>query len=534
MATGESAPPTTDSDISPQLIMSFVLGVDVGTSRVRCVAVDHSGNTLSQRESSVQVIHPSPDASEIDPEKLWLSFKKVILETLQSASLRPEDASCLGITTLRATFLLWERETGRPLCNFSTWQDRRTVKECTEWNQSVQMKTLQAGANIAHFFTRDKRFMAASVMKFMTNHVTIRLWCTLNQISGSRERARRGELCFGTVDTWLIWKLTNGRVHATDYSNVSATAFYDTYQLEWSGLLLKVFDFPSQMLPQIRDSGGSFGVCDETILGAPIPITGIISDQTSATFAQMCWEPGDVKCTMGTGMFVNINTGRRPHASMTGFYPVIGWKIGDDLNFLAEGMFSSIGSVIEWGMRFGFYSNPAETEEMALSVTDSCGVCFVPCFDGIQTPQNDPNSTASIIGITHNTRKEHIVRAILEAIAFVSKLLVEVANSELSHPVKRIRVDGGVCRNNFILQLMSDLLGIPIEKPTELDQTVFGAVYIAGLASGFWQLREQVRDFWTLEKTFVPHDSTQCQALYSTWQEALQRSLHWYNSEKKN
>lgn len=510
--------------------MAYVLGVDVGTSRIRCVAVDRNGRTLCQKEVTIQVIHPTPDASELEPQQLWESFIQVINATLEEGRLKAENAVCLGITTLRNTFLLWERDTGRPLCNFNTWQDRRCAQDVIDWNNSLQLKTLQAGAHVAHFLTRIKRFMAASIIKFMSNQVNVRLWWTLNNISGCRERARRGEICFGTVDTWLIWKLTNGREHATDYSNVSATAIYDPYQLDWSGLILKVFDIPHQMLPEIKDTGGDFGKCDPSLFGSPIPITGVISDQTSAVFAQMCWSLGDAKCTMGTGMFVNINTGRHPHTSATGLYPIIGWKIGDDLTFLAEGMFSSVGSVIEWGRKFGLYDDPSETEAMALSVNDSAGLCFVPCFDGVQAPYNDPTSVASMIGITHDTTKEHMVRAILESIAFVSKQLIDVANSELNQPVTRIRVDGGVCRNGFILQLASNLLDIPIEKPTVLDQTVFGAVYVAGLASRFWKSRDEVKQFWELEQLFEPQPNDDSAIHYTKWQEAVQRSLKWYNN----
>ena len=512
--------------------MSYCIGVDIGTSRIRCVMVGKDGQTLAQKEVPVHVIHPTPDGSEIDPEELWEGFKKVVHDAMISGSLKPKDAVCLGITTLRCTFLLWERESGQPLCNFSTWQDRRAAQDCIDWNKSMQMKFFHTGANIAHFFTRNKRFMAASVIKFITNQVNVRLWWTLNRIDGSRERAKRGELCFGTVDTWILWKLTNGQVHATDYSNVSGTAIYDTYQLDWSGLLLSVFDIPREMLPEIRDSGGSFGRCAKEIFGASIPITGVISDQTSATFAQMCWEPGDVKCTIGTGMFININTGRKPHASVTGFYPVIGWKIGTDLTFLAEGMFSSIGSVVEWGKRFGLFEDPSETEKLATSVDSSAGVCFVPCFDGIQAPHNDPQSTGSIIGITHNTKKPHVVRAMLESFAFIGKQLFDVARDEIDYPLQKVRVDGGVCQNDFVLQLLADLLQLPLEKPKELDRTVFGAIYVAGLASGFWQSRDEIQVFWELDKKFLPKDeSPENTQVYKTWQNAVERSLMWYKQD---
>lgn len=512
--------------------MSFVLGVDIGTSSMRCVAVDKDGKTLVQRRVPVEIHHPTPDGSELDPEIIWETFKNIIKDTLEAGSLRPSDVACLGIANLRNTFLLWERNTGRPICNFITWQDRRAAKDVEDWNESLQLKLIQTGSNIAHFFIRSNRFKAASVIKFLTAHVAPRLWWALNRIEGARERARKRELCFGTIDTWIVWKLTDGLVHATDYSNVCATALYDPFQLDWSGLLLNAFDVPREMLPEVKDSGGFFGNCAEHIFGASIPITSVISDQTSAMFAQMCWEPGDMKCTMGTGMFVSINSGRIPHASVTGFYPVIGWKIGDDLTFLAEGMFTSIGSVVEWGKRFGLYSDPVETEAMAMSVNSSEGVYFVPCFDGIQAPHNDPNSAASVIGIHHGTTPSHIVRAMLESFAFVLKQLFDVAKDEVEYDMRKVKVDGGVCNNDFVLQLSADLLGIPFQRPKELDKTVYGTVFIAGLASGFWKSRDEIREFWELDKEFLPEaDKKKCKEnlqAYHIWQNALERCLHWH------
>ncbi len=510
----------------------FVLGVDVGTSGIRCVAVDKQGNTLAQSRIPIKVQHPTPDASELDPEEVWQGFQQVVKNTLESGSLSASNVKCLGITNLRNTFLLWERKTSKPLCNFITWQDRRAAQGVLDWNNSFQLKSIQAGSTLAHYFTRSKRFKAASVIKFTTNHVSPRLWWLLEQDESYRIRARNGELCFGTVDTWLIWKLTDGQVHATDYSNVSGTVLYDTYQLEWSGLLINLFDVPREILPEIKDSGTLYGHCADHIFGCRIPITGNISDQTSSTFAQMCWTPGDVKCTMGTGMFVCINTGKRPHASVTGLYPVIGWKIGDDLTFLAEGIFSSIGSVVEWGKDLGLYSNPSETESIATSVESTNGVCFVPCFDGVQAPYNDPKSTASIIGITHNTTQAHIVRAMLESFAFVGKQLFDVAIDEVEYVIKNVRVDGGVFNNDFVTQSLSDMLHLPIQKPVELNKTVFGAVYVAGLASGFWQNRDEIKQFWKLDKEFKPTKNKEKlqenKKTYKTWQRALERSLEWY------
>ena len=516
------------------IVMSFVLGVDVGTSRIRCVAVAKDGTTLAQRETPVRVIHPTPDGTELLPEEIWQGFQKVVNDCLESGGLSAKEAKSIGITTLRNTFLLWERGTGNTLCNFISWQDRRAAQDCKDWNQSATVKALQSGGILAHFFTRSKRFKAASVVNFFTNQVAPRLYWLLNTLEGARERAKRGELCFGNVDTWLLWKLTGGQVHATDYSNISSTVLYDTYQMCYSGLLLGLFNIPKEMLPEVKDTGCFFGNTIEDIFGVSIPIHGIVSDQTSAAFGEMIWEPGDAKCTMGTGMFMCINTGTKPHASLKGLYPIIGWKIGDDLTFVAEGMFSSIGSVVEWGKRFGLYSDPSETEDLATSVENSGGVSFVPCFDGIQAPIRDPNATAAILGINHKTTQAHVVRAMLESFAFMCKALFDTADDEVEHKVRRIKMDGGVARNDFVVQLVADLLERPIERAKELDKTVYGAVYVAGLASGFWSSKDEIKEFWDRDREFLPR--LQCDELekylvtYEQWEKALHRSLEWHST----
>lgn len=513
--------------------MSFVLGVDVGTSRIRCVAVAKDGTTLSQRETPIRVVHPTPDGTELLPEEIWQGFQKVVQDCLEGGGLSATDAKSLGITTLRNTFLLWERDTGKTLCNFISWQDRRAAQVCIDFNESTKVKVLQGGASIAHFFTRSKRFQAASVVNFFTNQVTPRLYWLLNNMEGGRERGRRGEILFGNMDTWLLWKLTDGQVHATDYSNISSTCLYDTYQLSYSSLLLGLFDIPVEMLPEVRDTGCLFGSTSEGIFGVPVPIHAIVSDQTSAAFGEMVWDTGDAKVTMGTGMFMCINTGTRPHASVKGLYPIIGWKLGDDLTFVAEGMFSSIGSVVEWGKRFGLYSDPSDTEAMAMSVESSGGVSFVPCFDGIQAPVRDPNATAAILGITHNTTPAHMVRAMLESFAFMCKALFDTADEEVEYRVNKVKIDGGVARNDFVVQLVADLLEKPVERAKELDKTVYGAVYIAGLASGFWSSRDEIREFWDSEREFLPHlppdKMAEYLGVYERWEKALQRSLEWYN-----
>lgn len=503
---------------------------------MRCFAIDKNGHPVASQFKEVTVLHPQPGYSEIEPEALWLGFKEVISSTLTSGNLDPKEAACMGITCQRNTFCLWNRTTGEPLCNLITWQDLRSVQVCKEWNESMQFKLIHAGAGFMHGITRKKRFLAASIIELRTEQVAPRLYWAFQHVEGARQMAQEGNLCFGTVDTWLLWKLTDGAVHATDYSNVCTTVLYDPYQMKYSDTVLNVLGFEPSILPEVKDTGGLFGHTAEHHFGAEIPITGIISDQTSAMFAQGCWSPGDIKCTLGTGLFLNINTGNKPHASMTGYYPVIGWKMGDEMAYLAEAAFPSCGSVVEWGKRFGLFSDPAETEAMAVSVESSGGVCFVPAFDGFRAPHNDPNSTGSVIGLSHDTRKEHVVRALLESLAYTFKLVFSVAESEIHLKFNRICTDGGVTLNNFVMQLCSDLIGRSIQRPKDVDMTVYGAIYVAGLASGFWKSKEEILQFWDLGKQFNPKEKGDKEVRrnlveYKCWEMAVERSLQWYNNK---
>ncbi len=503
---------------------------------MRCFAIDKSGQPLATHSQEVTVLHPQTGYSEIEPEALWQGFKEVVAKTLTNGNLDPKEAACMGITCLRNTFCLWNRSTGEPLLNMSTWQDLRSVQECKEWNESMQFKLIRAGAGFMHTVTRKKRWLIASIITLSSEHVAPRLYWAFKNIEGAQQMAEEGNLCFGTVDTWLLWKLTDGAVHATEYSNVCTTVLYDPYQMKYSDTLINMLGFNTSILPEVKDTGGLFGHAAEHHFGAEIPITGIISDQTSAMFAQGCWNPGDVKCTLGTGLFMNINTGNKPHTSMTGYYPIVGWKIGDDMAYLAEACFPTCGSVVEWGKRFGFYSDPAETEAIAESVDSSLGVSFVPAFEGFRAPHNDPNATGSVFGLTHSTQKEHIVRALLESLAYTFKLVFSVAETEVQLKFNRICIDGGVTLNDFVMQLCSDLIGRSLQRPKDVDMTVYGAVYVAGLASGFWKSREEVMQFWELGKQFDPKKREEEEVKrkigeFKCWQMAVERSLEWYNNK---
>ena len=514
--------------------MSYVLGIDVGTTKICCIAMDRDGRQVVSHTADVVVQHPQPGHSEIEAEDLWERLRNALAETMRRGGLEPKDAACLGITCQRNSFLLWNRETGKPLCNLITWQDRRAADVCKEWNESVQFRFLHAGAGLMHLFTRNKRFLAASIISLQCQMVAPRLYWALNHVAGANELAREGKLCFGTTDSWILWKLTDGAVHATDYSNVCTSALYDPYQLQWSKIMLSLLGIPESILPEVRDSGGTFGHISDYLFGASIPITGVISDQTSAMFAQGCWEKGDLKCSMGTGMFICLNTGSKPHASLQGLYPVIGWKIGSEMAYLAEANLPSCGSVVEWGKRFGLFSDPAESEALAETAEKIDGLCFLPAFDGFQAPFTDPHASAGILGMTHKTEGKHVVRAMLESLAYAFKMLFDTACCEVDFRVKRVCVDGGVSRNGFVVGLSSSLLALPVERPAETDMTVCGAIYLAGLASGFWTSKQQILGFRTLDHTFQPVEGEERQVVlrgYRRWLKAIERSLHWYKDD---
>ena len=495
--------------------------------------MDKHGRVLSSNSLDVKNRHPKPGYSEIDPEELWLSFKEVVQQVLTVGRLEASNVDSIGITCQRNSMLLWNRETGKPLCNIITWQDRRADGVCKEWNESMQFKFIHAGAGFMHFITRSKRFLAASIIALTTQHVAPKLYWAMRNIEGAQKLVDEKKLCFGTIDSWILWKLTDGQQHVTDYSNICSTLLFDPFQMKYSDTMLTVMGFDRSILPEVKDTGGFFGNVAEHHFGVSFPIMAVISDQTSAMFAQCCWSPGDLKCTMGTGMFMSINTGHKAHASILGYYPLIGWKIGKDLTYLAEANFPSSGNVVEWGNKFGLYSSPSETETIAESVRDSDGLTFVPAFDGIHVPHNDPCSTAGMLGITHSTRKEHMVRALLESLAYSVKQVYDVGSTELDIPIKIVCVDGGVSNNNFVMQLVSNLIGREIHRPRDVDQTVYGAVYVAGLSSGFWKSRDEVREFWQSERVFkpLPQNSEKTERelqKYRKWQEAVERCLGWY------
>ncbi|KAI1882664.1 hypothetical protein AGOR_G00237220 [Albula goreensis] len=339
----------------------------------------------------------------------------------------------------------------------------------------------------------------------LTQHVTMRLAWILQHCAEVRRAVREGTCCFGTIDTWLLYKLSKGAVHATDYSNASTTGIFDSYQMCWSEFLCQVVSLPLSIFPTVENTGHNYGSSDASIFGVPIPIMSVMADQQAAMFGECCFDTGDVKITMGTGTFMDINTGNKPHTSVAGLYPLVGWKIGPEVVYLAEGNAADTGTAIKWAQKLDLFSDVQETEAMASSVKDSDGVCFVPSFSGLQAPLNDPKACASFMGLKPSTTKSHLVRAILESVAFRNKQLYDIMLRETHIPITRIRADGGVCTNDFIMQLTADLLGKKIDRPSHFDMSSLGAAFVAGLAVGFWKNQEELKRLRTTDRMFLPN-----------------------------
>ncbi|XP_030633849.1 putative glycerol kinase 5 [Chanos chanos] len=507
---------------------NYIVAVDVGTTSIKCHVYDEKAVVKGSCIRKVAPIYPKPGWVEMDPEELWRGFLDVVKGAVEDSGLEMKQMQALGISTQRATFTTWDRHSGKPFHNFITWQDLRSADLVRAWNGSMTLKLIHGVSSLLHLLTRQKMFQAASILVFSTQHITLRLVWVLQNYPKVQAAVANGTCFFGTIDTWLLYKLTKGSVHATDYSNASSTGIFDTYQMCWSGTLCSIVSLPLSIFPTVHNTGHYFGCTDESIFGVSVPIMSVMADQQAATFGECCFDKGDVKITMGTGTFMDINTGNKPHTSFTGLYPVVGWKIGADVTYLAEGNAADTGTAIRWAKELDLFSDVDETGEMAGSVKDSDGVCFVPSFSGLQAPLNDPRACASFMGLKPTTTRNHLVRAILESVAFRIKQLYDIMLRETQIPVTKIRADGGVCSNNFVMQLTADLLGRSVDRPSHFDMSSLGVAFVAGLAVGFWSSYEELKCLRRTERVFLPR-STSGTLTHSLrrWERALKRSMHW-------
>lgn len=491
----------------------YIMALDQGTTSSRAIVFDDEGRIVSVAQKEFPQIYPQPGWVEHDPEEIWASQIQVAQEALARAELQASDLAAIGITNQRETTIVWDRKTGRPIHNAIVWQCRRTAPLCDALKARGLEQTIRAKTGLVV----DAYFSGTKIAWLLDN------------VPGARERAERGELAFGTVDTYLIWKLTGGKVHATDYSNASRTMIFNIHTLDWDDELLEALHIPRAILPEVRPSSGIYGMCDPDLLGAPVPIAGVAGDQQAATFGQACFKPGMAKNTYGTGCFLLLNTGDKAVPSQQGLLTTIAWGIDGRITYALEGSIFIAGAAVQW-LRdgLGIIASAAETESLAASVADTGGVYFVPAFVGLGAPYWDAYARGIIVGLTRGTTRAHLVRATLEAICYQTRDVVEAMAADAGVPLQTLRVDGGAVANNVLCQLQADLLGVPVQRPVVTETTALGAAYLAGLAVGVWSDQEQIAQQWRIDREFNPGMApAERDRLYQGWKRAIERARGW-------
>ena len=496
--------------------MSFILALDQGTTSSRAIVFDHAGTIRAQAQQEITQHYPQPGWVEQNPNEIWSTQLNVARLALQRAGVTATGIAAIGITNQRETTVVWHRKTGEPLCNAIVWQDRRTAKFCDQlkkkgFNSSVSVKT---GLLLDPYFSGTK-------LRWILDHV-----------GGARKEAESGNLAFGTVDSWLIWKLSGGAAHVTDASNASRTLLYNIRTGKWDDKLLAIFDVPHSLLPAVCPSSGFVAETRADILGARIPIAGIAGDQQAALFGQCCFRPGMVKNTYGTGCFMLMQTGHKLVKSHNRLLTTVAWGIGNRLEYALEGSVFIAGAVVQW-LRdgLGIIRSSDEVERLAATVPDNGGVYLVPAFAGLGSPHWDAYARGTIMGLTRGSTAAHIARAALESIAYQSADLLNAMRADAKTQLSELRVDGGATKNELLMQFQADLLGVPVVHPRVIETTALGAAYLAGLAVGYWKNRKDIAAQWRADRMYEPKMSRdEAQLLQARWQKALGRAKGWARS----
>ncbi|HLZ63993.1 MAG TPA: glycerol kinase GlpK [Ktedonosporobacter sp.] len=495
----------------------YVLALDQGTTSSRAIVFDHAGLIVSVAQQEFPQIYPSPGLVEHDPEAIWSSQIHVAQEAMKKAGASASDIAAIGITNQRETAIVWDKNTGAPVFNAIVWQSRLTVPICDELKAKGFDKEIRARTGLV----TDAYFSGTKVKWILDN------------VPGAREKADRGELLFGNVDTFLMWRLSKGRVHVTDYSNASRTLMFNIYEGQWDEVILKELGVPRSMLPTVMPSSGVFGETDAEFFGAPIKMAGDAGDQQAATFGQACYEVGMAKNTYGTGCFMLMNTGSKGVPSQNGLLTTIGWGMGDAakpaLTYALEGSIFITGAAVQW-LRDSLKAieTSAEVEPLAATVPDNGGVYLVPAFVGLGAPYWDPYARGTIVGLTRGSTMGHIARATLESMCYQTRDVLEAMTADSGVTLKALRVDGGAVANNLLMQFQADILGVAVQRPKVAETTALGAAYLAGLAVGFWQSPAEVAEQWAVDRTFEPSMSADKRdALYAGWKRAVERSRNW-------
>ena len=491
----------------------YVLALDQGTTSSRSILFKKNGTVAAVAQQEFPQIFPSPGHVEHDPEAIWKTQLATARAAIRKAKAKPSDIVAVGITNQRETTVMWDRRSGRPIHNAIVWQSRITAPICDDLKARGMEGTFRrkTGLVVDAYFSGTK-------MKYL-----------LDKTKGARAKAKDGEIIAGTIDTYLLWRLTGGKAHATDYSNASRTLVYNIHDLKWDQELLDVLDVPKAVLPEVKDSSGIFGVTDPKLFGAPIPIAGIAGDQQAATFGQACFQAGMAKNTYGTGCFILINTGHTAVTSKSGLLTTIGWGLDGKITYCLEGSVFIGGAAVQW-LRDGLklFKKSPEVNKLASSVKDNGGIYLVPAFVGLGAPHWDPYARGLIIGIERGTTGGHIARATLESMAFQTRDVVEAMEKDSGVNLKELRVDGGATASDLTMQFQADILGTKVQRPVVAETTALGAAYLAGLATGFWKNQTDVTKNWALDKEYKPKMSAADRVKrVSAWQEAVSRSKAW-------
>jgi glycerol kinase len=491
----------------------LILALDQGTTSSRAILFNHNGEIVNVSQKHFEQIFPQPGWVEHNPNEIWTSQISTAAEVIAKEGISGKEIAAIGITNQRETTIVWDRETSIPIYNAIVWQDRRTAKYCDELKTEGHSDTIKekTGLIIDAYFSATK-------LKWI-----------LDNVEGAREKAEQGKLCFGTVDTWLIWKLTRGNLFMTDVSNASRTMMFNIHTLEWDEDLLKLFNIPKSILPEVKASSEIYGETSTTLFSTKIPISGVAGDQQAALFGQLCLQPGMVKNTYGTGCFLLMNTGDKPVYSKNNLLTTIAWKINGKTTYALEGSVFVGGAAVQW-LRDGakMIQTSGEIESLALTVPDNGGVYFVPALTGLGAPYWDPYARGTILGITRGTNSGHIARATLEGIAYQVYDLVKAMEADSETKGKQLRIDGGAVSNNLLMQFQSDLFGFKVIRPKTLETTALGAAYLAGLAVGYWKNIEDLHEQWIIDREFTPEmPQKDVDKLIKNWKKAVVCSSNW-------
>lgn len=490
----------------------FILSIDQGTTSSRAILFNQKGEIVHTAQQEFHQYFPQPGWVEHNANEVWASVLAVMTTVLTEADVEPKQIAAIGITNQRETTVVWDKNTGHPIYNAIVWQSRQTADICADLKEKgyADMVREKTGLLIDPYFSGTK-------IKWILDHV-----------DGARERAEKGELLFGTIDTWLIWKFSGGKAHVTDYSNASRTLLYNIYDLKWDPELLEMLDVPAAMLPEVKPSSHVYAqTASYHFFGEEIPIAGVAGDQQAALFGQACYDEGMAKNTYGTGCFMLMNTGEKAVSSKHGLLTTLAWGIDGKVEYALEGSIFVAGSAIQWlrdGMRM--IKDSAQSESYAERVDSTDGVYVVPAFVGLGTPYWESDVRGAVFGLTRGTTKEHFIRATLESLAYQTKDVLAAMEADSGLPLKTLRADGGAVKNNFLMQFQSDMLGVPVERPVVSETTALGAAYLAGLAVGYWESREEIARQWKVERKFEPSlAEKEREALYGGWKKAIHATI---------